>query len=164
MVPVGSVTEAGLVVEVAVEPVVVVVAVAGLASVVAVAGERNWVGLSEVYLDFQATAAESAVVELANSNNLGTAEAAGIVNQAPKQHLAAVAGIRRVLAEVKDLVGFAVGMDRQVVAEGRCLLVVHYTIQVRILVVAAGGEVVGGNRCTQVVRNRAGSNRMLEGH
>ena len=161
MVPVGSVAEAGLVVEVAAEPVVV--AVVGLVSVVAVAGGRNWVGLL-VYLEFQATTAESAVVELANSNNLGIAEAAGIVNQALKQHLAAVAGIRRVLAEMKDLVGFVVGMNQQVVAEGRCLLVVHYTIQVRILVVAAGGEAVGDNRCTRVVRNRAGSNRMLEGH
>ena len=76
-----------------------------------------------------------------------------------------MAGIRRVLAEVKDLVvGFAVGMDRQVVAGGRGLLVVHYTIQAHILVVTAGGEVVGDKRCTQAVRNRAGSNRILEGH
>lgn len=104
---------------------------------------------------------------LADLYNLSTAEVAGIVshsNQALEQHLVVVAGVRRILAGVGDLAGFAVGMDLRVVAEGRCLLVVHYTIQVRILVVVVGGEVAGDKHYTQAVRNRAGSNRMVEGH
>lgn len=104
---------------------------------------------------------------LADLHNLNIVEVVGIVsrsNQALKQHPVVVAEVRRVLAGVGDLVGFVVGMDRQVVAEGRYLLVVHYTIQARILVVATGGEVAGNKHCTQAVRNQAGSNRMVEGH
>lgn len=75
------------------------------------------------------------------------------------------AGIRKVLDEVKGpVVEFAVGMDQQVAAEGRCLLVDHYTTQVSISVVAAGGEVVEDKRRNQAVRNLAGSNQMAEGH
>ena len=114
--------------------------------------------------------AESAVAEdqiLADLHNLSIVEVAGIANrwdQGLKQHPVVVAGVRRVMAVAGDLAGFAVGMGRQVAAEGRCLLVVHYTIQARILVVAADGEVVEDKRCTQAVRNRAGSNRIPEGH
>jgi hypothetical protein len=59
---------------------------------------------------------------LADLHNSGT-EVAGTVSrsyQALKQRPMAVVGIRRIFAEVKDLVGFAVGMGRQVAAEGRC--------------------------------------------
>jgi len=70
---------------------------------------------------------ESAVIDgqsLADFHNLGTAEAVGIVSRldrALEQHPVAVAGFRRVLVVVKDLVVWvAVGTDRRVAAEGRC--------------------------------------------
>lgn len=165
MVPVGSVAEVGLV-EVAVGPVVV----AGLVSAAVVAEEGNWVGLLEVCPELQAITAEYAEVEgqvLVDLYNLGTAEVAGIVshsNQVLNQHSLAVAEVRRVLAEMKDPVGFVVGMDRQVGAGGRCLSVVRYTTPARSLVVAVGGKAVVDKRCTQAVRNLVGSNRTLDGH
>lgn len=76
-----------------------------------------------------------------------------------------VAGVHRTRAGMEDLVvGFVEGMHRRVAAEGRCLSAVHYTTQTSILVVAAGGEVVGNKCCTLAARNRAGSSRMVEVH
>jgi len=161
----GSAAEVGPV-EAVVEPEAVVVP--EVVPVAAVVVGRNRVGKLEAYPERQATTAESAVVEgqtLADLDNRGTAEVAGIVSRsdrAPRQHPVAVVGVRRIPAEAKDpVVGFVVGMGRRVAVEGRCLSVAHCTTQAGSLVVAVG-EVVADNRCTG--RNQAGSNQMLDEH